>query len=180
MTRGEVVGFLVIDASALEQGGVRYAECANGTMGCALWDGVVDIDRYDAAYRVRDLGVNRVRLRSQELGFVVDGDYVVSDGVTDVGGDPAPAPALHVDAYPNPFNPETTIRIRGRRIRAQVEVFDVAGQLVRRLWNGVVDGDRLVRWDGRNDGGTRVASGTYLVRVRSTRGIDAVKVILLK
>lgn len=178
---GTIAGFLALGMGSLSLGDTVYAECADGTMGCALWNGVVDIDRPEADYRVRDLGVTRVRYRDQALGFVEDDGYVLPDGVTGIRAAPAPPARIDVSAYPNPFNPATTIRIRveGREL-VTVTVYDVAGRVVRRLWSGGVAGERDVHWDGRNDDGRRVASGAYLVRVRSHDSAETVKTILIK
>lgn len=76
--------------------------------------------------------------------------------------------ALHQNV-PNPFNPSTTIAYDvgapGGRVR--VEVFDVRGQLIRTLVDAEqAGGSRSVHWDGRDDGGRRVASGMYFYRLR--------------
>jgi hypothetical protein len=49
---------------------------------------------------------------------------------------------------------------------AQVDVFDVRGRRVRRLVDGALlpRGVTDLSWDGRDAGGSRVASGSYLVR----------------
>jgi hypothetical protein len=177
---GAVAGYIVVDATTLERGGDVYVSCSDGRMGCGLWDGVVDIDRYDADYRLLDLGVERVRYRSQELGFVVDAGYVTSDGVT---GAPTRGPSpsrIDVRVHPNPFNPRTTIRIGGAQGLVEVVVFDVAGRRVRELWRGAIEGGRDVYWNGRNDLGERVASGTYFVRVRSAHHTRVVKAVVVK
>ena len=72
--------------------------------------------------------------------------------------------------YPNPFNASTVIEyqvgindpiIEGRT-RVTVEVRNMAGGLVRRLVDELASpGFYAVMWDGRNDGGQRVASGVY-------------------
>ena len=69
--------------------------------------------------------------------------------------------------YPNPLNPQTTIRYDMARTGAvQLSIYTVTGQRIRTL----VDGDRpagtySVVWDGRDDTGRDVASGVYLYRL---------------
>jgi hypothetical protein len=78
--------------------------------------------------------------------------------------DLAPASTMSVLAYPNPFNPRTTISLdlaRAGHVRG--DIYDARGRLVRRLMDearpaGTVE----VAWDGRDDGGRSLASGTYL------------------
>lgn len=49
---------------------------------------------------------------------------------------------------------------------ARLAVFDVQGRLVRGLLDGETSaGERVMTWDGRDDGGSPVASGLYLVRL---------------
>lgn len=88
-------------------------------------------------------------------------------------------------AYPNPFNPSTTIRFsvpEGARQAARLDVHDLTGRRVRRLFDEVVSGGAFaVAWDGRDDGGRPAASGTYVYRlVCGDRFTAAGRVTLLK
>jgi flagellar hook assembly protein FlgD len=69
---------------------------------------------------------------------------------------------------PNPFNPTTTIRygLPGPNV-VRLEIFDVAGRLVRRLKGGALEpaGFHQVTWQGRNDRGRELGSGVYLYRL---------------
>jgi flagellar hook assembly protein FlgD len=51
----------------------------------------------------------------------------------------------------------------------KLEVFNVRGQLVRTLVDGVAmpPGRQTVTWDGRDNGGKPAASGVYMVRLRA-------------
>ena len=66
--------------------------------------------------------------------------------------------------YPNPFNPETHIRYQlAGRSSVQLNIFNIQGQRVRTLVNqsqGEGNFDKI--WDGKNESGNRVPSGTYL------------------
>jgi hypothetical protein len=72
---------------------------------------------------------------------------------------------------PNPFRGGTDLVFDVPRAGpVQVEVFDVAGRLVRTLQDGsVAAGRHGVSWDGRAADGSAVAGGVYLVRL-STGG----------
>ena len=51
-------------------------------------------------------------------------------------------------------------------MRARLAVHDLTGQRVRDLFDATVTGGaRAVTWDGRDDAGQPVASGTYLYRL---------------
>jgi len=75
-------------------------------------------------------------------------------------------------AYPNPANPEATIRY-GLSVRAHVrlEIYNILGQRVRTLVDEEKARGRWVaRWDGRNDQGFPVSSGLYFVRMVASEG----------
>ena len=72
-------------------------------------------------------------------------------------------------AQPNPVNLVTTIRYDlAASGRVSLALYDAAGRLVRMLQDGILPAGRYQSpWDGRNDGGARVAAGVYF------RGFDA-------
>jgi len=128
---------------------------------------------------------------ANDVSFVVDGDGVIRKrmfgfnaatigaaldaAVADLltGVDDAPsARAFSLDAaYPNPFNPSTTIRwtldaaVADAAVR--VEIHDLAGRRVARLLDARLPGGREHRvvWDGRRDDGLAAPSGTYVAVV---------------
>ena len=72
-------------------------------------------------------------------------------------------------AYPNPFNPSTTIPLAlSVAGKAELEVYNVLGQLVR-VWDlsGLEPGFHAVLWDGMDREGRGVGSGVYLVLLRA-------------
>ncbi len=85
-------------------------------------------------------------------------------------------------ACPNPFNPATRIRYElpaGGRVR--LLVYDLKGRLVRRLLDEERPAGRHeVTWDGRDDGGAGVASGTYLLTLRAGSHVARQKLTLLR
>jgi agmatine deiminase len=84
----------------------------------------------------------------------------------------APAPnriaQLHQN-YPNPFNPHTTFRFELRSPdHVELVVLDLRGRLVRRLLDGErAAGVHEIPWDGKDDAGRPLPSGTYLYRLRA-------------
>ncbi|MEM1125562.1 MAG: FG-GAP-like repeat-containing protein [Bacteroidota bacterium] len=67
--------------------------------------------------------------------------------------------------YPNPFNPTTSFDFTLPIDKAvSVRVYDVTGRLVKTLIDGqrYAAGTHQVTWDGTNNAGATVASGTYL------------------
>jgi hypothetical protein len=107
-----------------------------------------------------------------------------SDGVVISGiGDDAPSVArIELDNYPNPFNPTTTIRaVLPEASHVTLEVYDVAGRLVRTLLDGnKPSGEFLAVWDGTSDSGETVGTGIYFSKLRTSRGETTRKMVLLK
>jgi predicted outer membrane repeat protein len=87
-----------------------------------------------------------------------------------------------VAAWPNPFNPCTSIHFTlGSSQEVGIEIYSLAGRRVRTLARQVFDaGPRNVEWNGLDDSGQLVASGTYFVIVRGERQTQRLKVTLLK
>jgi hypothetical protein len=75
---------------------------------------------------------------------------------------------LRAAAYPNPFNPSTTIRfVLREHAPVSLQIFNIGGALVRTLVDGDLDaGVHERRWNGRDSFGHAVASGTYFYRLR--------------
>jgi hypothetical protein len=74
--------------------------------------------------------------------------------------------------HPNPFVAEqgaTAIGfVLGQQGPAKLRIFDATGRLVRLLVDEPLSaGPHLARWDGRNDGGSPVGSGTYFYRLEA-------------
>jgi len=74
---------------------------------------------------------------------------------------------------PNPFNPMTGIRFSSAQAgKATVRIFGVNGQLVRTLTSNVTVGLNEVRWNGKKNDGTTLASGVYFYKITFPDGKD--------
>jgi lamin tail-like protein/immune inhibitor InhA-like protein len=127
----------------------------------------------------------RFRLTSDE-GVTFDGWYVdnvtISDArcrtVTGVGeGTPTVLLALRGS---NPFRGALRFTVHAPEgTPAEVDLFDVAGRRVRRVWEGPLAGNDLdLTWDGRDEAGQRTAAGLYFLRAKvghQTRVVRALK-----
>jgi hypothetical protein len=102
--------------------------------------------------------------------------------VTLVEDDRAPDADLGLHLYPNPFNPRTTARFYAAVPGpVSVDVYDVAGRLVRRLRDRAeAVGWQELSWDGRDDGGQSAPSGAYLMQVRAGGRAETVRGLLLE
>jgi len=94
----------------------------------------------------------------------------------------APSALMVSDPRPNPFTGSTSIRfeIPDPGGRVSVRVYSVSGRLVRELGNGVLPGGtHEAVWDGKDDGGERVASGVYFYRIEGPGLQERRKMVLL-
>lgn len=102
-----------------------------------------------------------------------------------VGDDPVAVPAARpriVAARPNPFNPATSIVVEVPAAGpARVEIFDVGGRRVRTLVDGPLPAGRTpVAWDGRDDAGRTLASGTFVCRVSAAGAAGSGRLTLVR
>jgi hypothetical protein len=83
---------------------------------------------------------------------------------------------------PNPFNPSTTIRFELHQPeRVQMIIYNLQGAEVRRLLNRSLSaGSHAVTWNGRDDSGRPVASGTYFMRFVAGERAATRKLALIK
>ena len=119
-------------------------------------------------------GIRLERVRLNEGSVVVK---LTNGGKPDV----PTAYALYPN-YPNPFNPETTIRY-GAPVpgRVLLVVYNLSGQKVRELVSGLRDaGMHTVLWDGMDDKGREVGSGVYLYRLEAGGHEDIRRMVMVK
>jgi flagellar hook assembly protein FlgD len=86
------------------------------------------------------------------------------------------------EAYPNPFNPETTIRFQlPTAEHFTITVYNENGQAVRTLADQQLGpGTFDITWDGQDDNGRSVASGVYMYLIEGPNLRTHKKVTLLK
>jgi hypothetical protein len=178
--------------------------------GSPLWDryrwvrGIDDPVKYCAAashaYRPREIFAEDFRVlfggTEAALGGRVENPELVSPLAVaglkgffeNIGGTPvARGPKVRASNYPNPFNPETEIRIVlpdeivNANERVTVKIFDVRGALVKVVYSDVPFGENLyVRWDGRDRHGNSVASSNYFALIEAGQARTTLKLVLLK
>ncbi|MCB1047467.1 MAG: T9SS type A sorting domain-containing protein [Calditrichaeota bacterium] len=170
--------FVILEVSADEG---PWEELASRTGVQALWNlASLDLEPW--------LGSNlRLRWRMAadgsdqglHVGYFVDEIRLVAVPLTTVEPAPAVASTWHLsEAWPNPFNPETRIRLQlDRRESLDLAVYNLLGQEVMQLAQGPLEaGEHLFRIDGES-----LASGVYLVRARAGSGwAETRRILLLK
>lgn len=83
---------------------------------------------------------------------------------------------------PNPFNPQTQLHFTlASAERIDLSLYDLRGGLVISLASGMYSvGDHLVVWDGQDDRGRAVPSGTYLAYLRAGSFVQTQRLLLLR
>ena len=114
--------------------------------------------------------VNSIEVSSLEVMTVVLGDL-------DDFNNPLPQEFALGNAYPNPFNPVTQLKLDlAEDGLVNAKVYNVRGQVMAELVNGYMDaGYHMLSWDASS-----VASGMYMIRVESNGNVATQKVMLLK
>ena len=114
--------------------------------------------------------------------LVVDGMETDRGAEVEVVFDGTPTRFVMHRNYPNPFNPMTTVKFElPRPGHAKLTVYDLSGRVVRTLVDENLPAAVHQRqWDGSNDQGHRVASGTYYFRLISDGFTSVQKVMLVK
>ncbi|MFI5253536.1 MAG: FlgD immunoglobulin-like domain containing protein [Bacteroidota bacterium] len=84
--------------------------------------------------------------------------------------------------YPNPFNPTTRMTVEmPKSTDVEIAVYDILGQKVATLLSGQQGaGIHTVEWNGTNQAGLNVPSGTYFVRMISESFTKVQKIMLMK
>jgi hypothetical protein len=85
-------------------------------------------------------------------------------------------------AFPNPMNPTATINYTiGTPGKVQLRVFDVSGRVIRTLVDETMTaGAFKAIWDGKNDGGERVASGVFFYQLNAPGSELNKKIVILQ
>ena len=113
--------------------------------------------------------------------FVYSGDFeiidvVVANSFQEISLEMPKAFELS-SAYPNPFNPSTSIGLNmSNEGHVDVKVFDLSGRVVATLLSGNFSaGHHDMKWNASNQ-----ASGMYLIRAEIVGDVAIQKILLLK
>lgn len=143
----------------------------------------------DLGYAVLDLAVDGTTVIALEETTHVGRAWTypnLLDGIVanepDPGQVPSPAPKLILAAAPNPFNPSLRLALElPAPGPATLEILDLRGRRVVELQHGpLAAGRHEFRWDGRDDAGQDLPSGTYVARLRQADAVRSVKLTLAR
>jgi len=118
---------------------------------------------------------------NQATGNLMVRALVVNGPVDNYDEEIAPV-VSNVGNYPNPFNPQTTIRFNMSKAgNANVSVYNLKGQLVKTILSGNVEaGNKEIVWNGTDTQNNNVASGVYFFRVKTDNQTINRKMVLQK
>lgn len=172
------------------------------TDGAPVYVYLVYASRNDEAFRYEDARTDTTFVLQAELGV----EYRIRvTGVSQAGhhsepslpsevvflpepqpeyGGPPPTPDLRSN-YPNPFNPETTIRYGmpenlTAESPARLEIYDIRGQRVRMFDVDRSPGWHELAWDGRDERGDVQPSGHYVLRLTAGGSVSTWKMTMVK
>jgi len=121
-----------------------------------------------------------------DLGNVTDvyGEVSQWNGGNLLDGD-HPAEYSLREAYPNPFNPTTTIEYNIENAgNVSIIVYDLLGREIKELVNDykapLNNGTYSIMWDGTNNSGNSVSSGMYIYRMISNDFTKTHRLTLMK
>lgn len=140
---------------------------------------------------VEDDGTYEYLLTDKD-GYETKGTINVENGkgkvIVDLTGIKDPGTKLVIksdqllDAYPNPFNPSTTIQVQMAEAGpAKLIIYNVLGQKVKTLFDGNLQpGSKKFVWNGKDDAGRQVASGFYFYQLKTKNTLQTKAVMFLK
>lgn len=93
-----------------------------------------------------------------------------------------PKTPIFLHNYPNPLNPQTTIQYGlPKDDRVSLRVYNLLGQEVRALVNERKDaGIHTIIWDGRDESGRKVSSGSYFLRLETVQHTATKKLCVVR
>lgn len=115
--------------------------------------------------------------------FIAKFDADLSEGTTSIEKSNDRPKAFEFGNYPNPFNPETTIRFAIKKpTDVSLNIYDTQGKLIRALskqsyWPA---GSHSLVWNGMDDNGAHVGSGVYLCTVATDDTYGSIKLLLVR
>jgi photosystem II stability/assembly factor-like uncharacterized protein len=131
-----------------------------------------------------NLNVHSLRLTSDNklLAGTNDGIYVYDFSVG-IDDNPIllPSQIALMQNYPNPFNGRTRISFESSANgKAILAIYDLAGRLVKTLYDGNAFGNISLIWDGCDNSGQPVSTGVYFYQLKTSAGTETCKMEYLK
>ncbi len=128
---------------------------------------------------------HHLRVSTGTMEEMVDFIEALEDILNELGaGNDPQKPRLTelFQAYPNPFNSSTSIKIYlPKTADTRLEIFDIRGRLVKKLVDRSLDaGEHPFIWNGTNYNNRSVSSGSYFYRLTSGDDVITRRMLLIK
>ncbi len=120
------------------------------------------------------VGMRNIYFYNNNIGFVVGENGAIykttNGGFGTVGiknNEIVPNTVDVYKPYPNPFNPNTTLKYAlSENSHVKLTVYDLSGRVVTELINkNITAGTHHTIWDGKTSNGSQVASGVYIYKL---------------
>ena len=162
----------------------RIISKTEGTVSVAAYGQTVDKGEMDMSLIFRSTAeIEDGRLYFSE-GELRDGNFAVNQvaRLGEVQIQTRPEAFALANNYPNPFNPETTIKYAlPDPVDVRLEIYNMLGQQVRTLVAEPQNAGRYtVKWDATNESGHSLSTGIYFYRLVAGEFHKVEKMLLLK
>ena len=95
---------------------------------------------------------------------------------------------VSIKCYPNPFYPakaEKNLANISYEIKKEtfvsISIYNIIGQTVKNIYSGLqMQGDYIIKWDGKDNNEQFVTSGIYYVMIKSKNKTETAKILLIK
>jgi hypothetical protein len=166
-------------ASMTDAGGIEMLRVRDGAATVALAGARAYVDRADTRLTMYAPGVQSLQAADTLLGFERQGEFIVHPATGRIYSS-SRTPKLRV--YPLPARNSATIVIESNdNATLTIDVYDVAGRRVRKLWNGTVArGSTPIQFDGLDDLARPLSSGIYFARARAGDRIATARIVWVR
>lgn len=137
---------------------IRCYDLSNPASPLLVRDYYWNLPTYDLFYR-------------QGLLYTCNGEFgfsILEMELPSLSDDPQQVPELtYLKSYPNPFSVVTTFsyKVEGDQM-VKLEIFNLKGQLIRRVFSGkVISGTHTIDWNGTDDQNRMLGSGVYIAKL---------------
>lgn len=166
---------VIVDAKDIGSGQVRFLFASANpletvTTGKLIFDNIGPDPKITTKYRINNEGTFK------------DGPSYPSTTTGTDNNNALPKTFDVSQNYPNPFNPSTLIRYSIPSSQfVTIKIYNILGQEVKTLISReLTAGTYTTQWNGDNNFGVKVGSGTYIYRVTAGEFVQTKKMILLK
>jgi hypothetical protein len=156
---------------------IKEGPAENQPLYLIIWRRESDEEIISADWSIVD-GLTAATMNGQ-LKYRTDAVYIAQL----ISAEPAAVYGYRLETnYPNPFNPETTLRFElPRASHVSLEILNTQGQVTRTLVNEErAAGKHSLIWNGRDDNGQPAATGIYLVRMSAGDFHRTMKIAFIK